>query len=78
MRGPFYDCRIQDLDAGDLVEIVCPCKHVQTFKPMELAALWAKKRIPDYRRLTDMRTKFRCTQCGSKGGASVRVKQAEK
>jgi hypothetical protein len=73
VRGPFYDCRIQDLDASDLVEIVCPCRHTQTFRPMQLAALQAKKAIPDYQRIVDLRTRFRCSQCASKGGASVRI-----
>ena len=73
MRGPLYDARITDLEARDLVEVECPCGHTQQIKPMQLAKLWAKKRVPDHRRILDMRTQFRCAQCGSRGGASVRI-----
>jgi hypothetical protein len=74
MRGPLYNCRLQDLEGRDIVEVECPCGYVQQFRPMQLAKLWATKRIPDHRRLLDAKGQFRCSQCGSRGGASLRVK----
>ena len=53
---------MQDLDATDLVEIACPCGHVPAMRPMQFAALWSRKRTPDYKRITDLRTRFRCAQ----------------
>ena len=60
--GPRYAVRLRDLREWHLIRVTCAqCRHEGTVTASLLA-----RRQPEYTRLVELETRFRCTQCGNR------------
>ena len=68
---PLYAARIEDLGQGDFVKVDCAaCHHVALLTPEALLRVGLSRAA----KVLDLKGRFRCRGCGSKGRAVVSVK----
>jgi hypothetical protein len=66
---PYYDARVEDLGAGDVVQVECACSHIERLTgPMLLTA-----GVAPHQPIRDLERRLRCRECDAKGKVVVTI-----
>ena len=67
--GPKYDVRLGDLKPWHVLRVTClQCRRAATVSPAPLLAKFGQ-----HQRIVGIEERFACTDCGNRGGNSVKV-----
>lgn len=69
-----YEARLSDLRPGDFVKVECRCLHAELIPPVGLIH---GMRLPPETLILDLKPRFRCRECDTKGALIVSVKWAD-
>jgi hypothetical protein len=69
---PLYDARLEDLGAGDFVNVECACGHSELLT----LAMLRTAGIAEHRKILDLQAHMRCRECDELGNVMVSISWA--